>query len=137
VTPEGRVKAKVNAALKPHIDANHIWKFMPVQMGLGIPALDYLLCVCGMFVAIETKVPGKKPTPRQELTMAALTAAGAKVFVVDDEISLGEAMVIIRSIINEQHRKSLRAAAGEVIRGAPPCPVCARRHPADGSCGGT
>lgn len=99
MTPEGRVKAKVNKALAPFVESKVIWKFMPVQMGMGLPALDYLLCVKGAFVAIETKVPGKKPTARQEHTIAQLRAAGAQVFVVDDDVSLAEAMVEIRKLL--------------------------------------
>lgn len=88
-TPEGKVKRSVNNALKP---IAHLWKFMPVQTGYGIPALDYLLCVRGRFIAIETKAKGKKLTTRQLQTKAELEAAGAKVFVVDDKESLDEAL---------------------------------------------
>lgn len=93
MTPEGKIKAKVNRALA---ECKHIWKFMPVQMGMGIPGLDYLLCVRGTFIAIETKVKGKKLTPRQETTRRAIETAGGQVFVVDDEQSLEYAMLIIR-----------------------------------------
>ena len=92
MTPESKVKAKVNRALKPLVDAGSAWKFMPVQNGMGIPGLDYLICVGGRFIAIETKVKGKVPTPRQDTTIAAIRDAGGKVFVVDDEYSLNEAM---------------------------------------------
>lgn len=37
----------------------------------------------GVYASIETKAPGKKPTPRQELTIKAVEAAGGKVFVID------------------------------------------------------
>lgn len=89
MTPEGRVKAKVNKSLAK---VPRLWKFMPVQMGMGIPALDYLLCVNGRFIVIETKVKGKTLSPRQEVTKAAMEAARAKVFVVDDDKSLAVAM---------------------------------------------
>lgn len=88
-TPEGKVKRHVNNALRP---IAHLWKFMPVQTGYGIPALDYLLCVNGRFIAIETKAKGKKLTTRQLQTKAELEAAGAKVFVVDDAESLTTAI---------------------------------------------
>jgi len=91
VTPEGKIKAKVNRMLAPYIERGDIWKFMPVQMGMGAPALDYILCVKGYFVSIETKVPGKQLTPRQELTSSAMNKAGGKVFVVFDEMSLAYA----------------------------------------------
>lgn len=88
-TPEHKIKAKVNKALKPYIDAGKVWKFMPVQQGYGTPALDYLLCINGWFIAIETKKPGGKVTARQQRTIEAIEAAGGTVFIVDDEESLG------------------------------------------------
>ena len=88
-TPEGKVKAHVNMALKP---IAHLWKFMPVQTGYGVPALDYLLCIRGRFVAIEAKAKGKKLTTRQQQTKTELEAAGAKVFIVDSKESLNEAV---------------------------------------------
>lgn len=94
-TPEGKVKRKVNAALAP---VARLWKFMPVQTGYGRPALDYLLCVNGRFVAIETKAKGKKPTTRQKQTTAELEAAGAKVFIVDDTQSLQVALEWINAL---------------------------------------
>ena len=92
MTPEGKVKAKVNAALKPLVDKGLVWKFMPVQTGYGTPALDYLLCANGRFIVIETKEAGKIMTPRQEGTAEAMEAAGALVFVVDGPISLDRVM---------------------------------------------
>lgn len=96
MTPEGRVKKQVKAALdKLGADC---WRFMPVQTGFGSPALDYLLSIRGRFVAIETKAPGKKLTPLQEGTKAAIEAAGGIVLVVWDEGSLAIAMKIILAL---------------------------------------
>lgn len=96
MTPEGRVKAKVNKALKAL--GTDCWRFMPVQSGYGSPALDYLLCIKGRFVAIETKAPGNKLTPQQQGTKAAMEAAGGIVLVVWDEDSLAIAMRIILAL---------------------------------------
>lgn len=96
MTPEGRVKAKVNRRLRTLGDK--VWRFMPVQMGMGIPALDYLLCVNGQFVACETKVKGKKLTDRQQLTSDAIRAAGGRVFVVYDDASLEFMMIHLNSL---------------------------------------
>jgi hypothetical protein len=93
MTPEGRVKAKVKKALDT-LGAD-CWRFMPVQTGFGSPALDYLLSIRGRFVAIETKAPGRKLTPLQEGTKAAIEAAGGIVLIVWDETSLEIAMKII------------------------------------------
>src|SRR5712664_512782 len=96
MTPEGRVKAKVKKALDTL--GTDVWRFMPVQTGFGSPALDYLLCIKGRFVAIETKAPGKKLPPLQEGTKAAMEAAGGIVLVVWDETSLEIAMKIILAL---------------------------------------
>lgn len=96
MTPEGRVKAKVTKALK--LMGKDCWRFMPVQSGYGSAALDYLLCIKGRFVAIETKAPGNKLTPMQEGTKAAIEAAGGIVLVVWDEDSLAIAMKIILAL---------------------------------------
>lgn len=96
MTPEGRVKAKVNKALKGL--GPDCWKFMPVQSGYGTVALDYLLSIKGHFVAIETKAPGKNLTPLQEGTKAAIEAAGGIVLIVWDETSLEIAMKIILAL---------------------------------------
>lgn len=99
MTPEGKVKSKVNKTLK---SLSKVWRFMPVQGGYGLPALDYLLCVNGYFVSIETKVAGKKLTPRQQTTAQAIKAAGGWVFVVDDDVSLTEALNFMLMLGAEQ-----------------------------------
>lgn len=95
-TPEGKVKAKVKKALDKL--GSDCWRFMPVQGGYGSVALDFLLAIRGRFVAIETKAPGKKLTPLQEQTKAAIEAAGGVVLVVWDETSLEIAMKIILAL---------------------------------------
>lgn len=85
MTPEGRIKALVKKALTRLPQKYH---HMPVMNGMGAPALDFYCCIAGRFVAIETKAPGKKMTPRQEATAAAIREAGGEVFVVDGEESL-------------------------------------------------
>lgn len=98
MTPEGKVKAKVSRRLK-ELGAE-CWRFMPVQTGYGLPALDYLNCIHGYFVAIETKVKGKHLTPRQAETKYAIEAAGGTVFVVDDDESLEIAMAGIALMLH-------------------------------------
>lgn len=84
MTPEGKVKAKVKALFKQYGAYFH----MPVQNGMGEPTLDFIACLRGYFIAVETKAPGKKPTKRQQVTMAQMSAAGAFVFVVSDDASM-------------------------------------------------
>jgi hypothetical protein len=82
-TPEGKVKSQVKDVLKKYAAYWHC----PVQNGMGAPTLDFVGCHFGEFFAIETKAPGKKPTPRQELTMDEMKKAAAKVFVIDGDTS--------------------------------------------------
>lgn len=83
MTPEGKVKDAVKLLLKKH---NVYWHCV-VQNGMGAPSLDFICCHCGKYLAIETKAPGKKPTPRQELTIQAIRDAGGAVFVIDGDLS--------------------------------------------------
>lgn len=82
MTPEGRVKEKVKRALA---NVRMVYRFMPVQNGMGSPALDFYCCARGIFVAIETKVPGKKLTERQHTTATQIANAGGAVFVIRDD----------------------------------------------------
>jgi len=88
-TPEGVVKDQVKKLLKAHGAYYH----MPVMNGMGAPTLDFICCHNGRFFAIETKRPGGKPTPRQEITMAEIALAGGYVFVVScqDDLDILEA----------------------------------------------
>lgn len=80
MTPEGKVKEKVKRLLKAHGCYYH----MPVQNGMGAPSLDIIGCHRGRFFGIETKAGNKKPTPRQELTMQQIVAAGGVCFLVNE-----------------------------------------------------
>jgi hypothetical protein len=80
-TPEGKVKDKVKALLRKY----NAYSFMPVQAGYGASTLDFLCCINGRFLAIETKAPGKKPTLRQEFVIEAIVKAGGVALVVDGD----------------------------------------------------
>ena len=84
-TPEGKVKALVKQRMAD--DFPSAYRFAPVLNGMGSPGLDVYYCVDSLFVAVETKAPGKKPTARQEITMTAIRAAGGLVYVVDGVVS--------------------------------------------------
>lgn len=77
-TPEGKVKERLKKLLKKY----NVYYHMPVMNGMGSPTLDFICCVNGHYLAIETKKPGGKPTARQEVTMELIRAAGGFVFVV-------------------------------------------------------
>lgn len=93
-TPEGRVKAMLKRKMK--VAFPKAWAFMPVQSGYGAPALDFIFCIDGVFVTIETKKdPKAKLTPTQESTAAAIAVAGGVVLRVHDEASADQAIAHI------------------------------------------
>ena len=80
VGPEAAVKNRIKQILNEHWP---IYFDMPVPGGYGKPTLDFTGCHKGDYFAIEAKAPGKKPTPRQELTIASMRGADARVFIID------------------------------------------------------
>jgi hypothetical protein len=91
MTPEGRVKETVKLLLK---EAG-AYKHMPVQNGMGEPALDFHVSAKGFYAAIETKAKGKKPTGRQIQTILKVLDSGGSVFVIDSTDSLDMADLIM------------------------------------------
>jgi hypothetical protein len=88
-TPEGKVKDGVKKFLKER----GAWFFMPVSNGMGQVGIpDIIICYKGVFVAIETKAPGKAAnvTPNQERVMHEIRSNDGFAFVVDstDDLKL-------------------------------------------------
>lgn len=81
LTPEGKVKYQIKKILVEY----NVYYFMPVQNGMGSPALDFHCAIppTGKALFIEAKAPGKKATPRQLLTIEQQEASGALVLVMD------------------------------------------------------
>jgi hypothetical protein len=79
-TPEGKLKAQVKAYLN---ERGAYW-FMPIGVGYGSATVDFLCCIKGRFVAIETKTLPRKPTPRQFHCLNAVREAGGIAFVAYD-----------------------------------------------------
>ena len=85
MTPEGRIKEIVRKVLKEY----GVWFYSPVSNGMGVHGIpDFVGVYRGRSVMIETKAPGKKPTPRQEMQIAAIRKAGGTVFVIDGDCCL-------------------------------------------------
>jgi len=76
--PEAKVKAAVKKVLK-EVGAYQHWG---VMNGMGAPTLDCIACYRGCYVGIETKAPGKVPTPRQDETIRKIAAAEGLVMVI-------------------------------------------------------
>lgn len=71
-TPEGKAKQRIKKLLNKY----GVYSHMPVQNGMGAPTLDFVCCYNGLYLAIEAKAPGKKPTERQLKTMSQISKAG-------------------------------------------------------------
>jgi len=83
ITPEGRVKKQV----KELLISMSVWYFMPVQNGMGVVGIpDFICCWDGLFLAIETKAPGKikNVTANQKRRMDEIRASNGLALVVDD-----------------------------------------------------
>lgn len=80
-TEEAKVKAKVKKVLKRY----NCWTDWPVPGGYGKSTLDCIGCAGSYFFAIETKKPGGKLTPLQEITITTMRRAGATVFIIDTD----------------------------------------------------
>ena len=91
MTPEGKIKAKINKLIKELGDT--VYKFMPLPAieGRGAPGLDYYLCAGGQWFAVEAKANEKElVTTRQIETMNQIRRAGGRVFVVYDDETVRE-----------------------------------------------
>lgn len=78
--PESAIKHQIRLMLQNEFDAYY---FAPVQMGMGASTVDILACIKGKFCAIEVKVPGKRPTVRQNITISQVLHAGGVAFWTD------------------------------------------------------
>lgn len=89
MTPEGKVKAAVKKELK----ARGIFFFLPVSNGMGQVGIPDFICCCqGMFLAIETKAPGKRgnTTANQDRVIKEIIGADGIAIVIDDVAQLQE-----------------------------------------------
>ena len=64
-------------AIKKHLEKIGAWHFSPYMAGMGKTGVpDIICCYRTVFIAIEVKRPGKKPTPIQERRMEEVRKAG-------------------------------------------------------------
>lgn len=97
LTPEGKIKRKVNALL----DSNDIWHFSPANNGFGKSGIpDIIAIVNGQFVGIECKAdPSKKPTALQRKRADEIHAAGGLWFLVrceEDIVVLAASLKLLK-----------------------------------------
>ncbi len=83
MTPEGKVKK----AVKSYLQSIGAWYYMPVSNGMGrVGCPDILVCYKGLFMAFETKAPGKikNVTPNQARELDGIQRVNGLALVVDD-----------------------------------------------------
>ena len=83
MTPEGKVKKKVIE----YLQSIGAWYYMPVSNGMGrVGCPDIIVCYKGMFMALETKAPGKikNVTANQQREIDGIQRANGLAHVVDD-----------------------------------------------------
>lgn len=80
-TPEKAVKAKVKAVL----ESEGVYYFMPPANGYGRAGVpDFVCCINGLFMAIETKAGGNKPTALQIREIETIRRNNGVAVVVDE-----------------------------------------------------
>lgn len=87
MTPEGKVKKSVREFLHDR----GVWFYQPIQNGMGRVGIpDFVCCFNGLFIAIETKAPGKLAnlTANQKLVIEEIKAHGGLAVVADSVESL-------------------------------------------------
>lgn len=104
MTPEGKVKKAVKEWLVKH----NAYYYMPVSNGMGrVGAPDFIVCLAGRFVGIETKAPRKRGnvTPNQKREIEWINKAGGFAFVVDDVKQLEPLKMLIRGHDETVHQE--------------------------------
>lgn len=95
-TPESKVKAHVKRILSRHV-VNYV--FMPATHGYGASGVpDIVACINGIFVAVECKANGNRPTALQKRNLHQIVAAGGHAFVVDESSTGVFAMTLDRVV---------------------------------------
>jgi hypothetical protein len=79
---EKYVKRRVSALLSLAMEHGPLYYWMPVTTQFGKRSLDYICCINGQFVAIETKATGEWLRPAQCERARDMLNAGAKVFII-------------------------------------------------------
>jgi hypothetical protein len=78
--PEWFVKQAINITLERYPES---YVFRSVPYGYGPSTVDYIVCHYGVFIGIEAKAPGEKPTDRQRQILGQIERAGGAAFVID------------------------------------------------------
>ena len=103
-TPEKKVKDKVKRMLAEH----KAYYFMPATHGYGSSGVpDIIACLDGMFLGIECKANGGKPTRLQLSHLSEIEYNGGISFVID-ESNVNNLKQLITEKINERKNAEAR-----------------------------
>ena len=80
-TPESKTKARLKKLLSEY----DVYYEMPVPGGYGKSSLDFVCCVMGFYIQIETKAGKKDMTPRQKSIARQVEKAGGRAFLYNDD----------------------------------------------------
>ena len=113
MTPEGKVKKQ----LRDYLDtlAPDVWYFMPVPTGFsdkGTP--DFLINFFGVFVAVETKAKGNKPTPLQDRTLRIIQAAHGIAMVINDK-NIEDSIECLKLLAAQIHTAGTAKFPSEIV----------------------
>jgi Holliday junction resolvase len=93
-TPESKVKAKVVAIIKRY----GAFYFFPATHGYGRSGVpDIICCLNGIFIAIECKAGGNKPTALQVFEMDKIIKSGGYVLVIN-ETNIQEVEALFKTV---------------------------------------
>lgn len=85
-----RNEADVKKEVKKLLNKLGAWWFMPVPTGYGVKGVpDFIVCLEGRFVGIETKFGKNKPSKWQQLQIEKIKAACGTALVINED-NVGE-----------------------------------------------
>ena len=89
-TPEGKVKAKIDAILKPYKASGRLWYFKPSASQYGRAGVPDYVCnlligkYTSLFFTIEAKAGKGKPSDLQNAQMEAIEKSGGICLVINE-----------------------------------------------------
>jgi hypothetical protein len=103
-----RNEADVKKEVKKVLDSLGVYWFMPVQTGYGVKGIpDFVCCIDGLFLGIETKFGSNQLSTWQERQRDKILAADGVFMRVDETnvVDLAAYITAIRELENGSRRK--------------------------------
>jgi len=84
MTPEGKVKREVREILRSY--GKKVFWFMPVTTGMGVRGVpDFICCINGRYLGIETKANGNRTTLLQDIRRDEIKEAGGYWLLINED----------------------------------------------------